>query len=547
MKIISLAFLLYAISIVAGRQASSTSDTGQTSPLNEEYEKIVTAKLKKSHVAGLAVAVVSGNETFSKGYDLATLPDKKVTPETLFHAGSTTKSFTAAAASLLIGDTANSSEPLTWGTNLSSLMRDDFVLPDEWTTDHVSLEDALSHRSGLGRHDSSYGGNTTVRDTVRSFRYLPLTYEIRTSWQYNNLMYFAVAHAIELYTKSWLGDFLSQRIWKPLNMFNTFFALKDTQAAIATRNLTLATPYTWSEKKQAFLEVPWLEDPVVAGAGGIISNVLEYTKWLRCHMDETLPLSPAGHEQLHYPRMTFMVPPLPEPLTYCLGWMRLNYRGEPIYFHQGALSGFASIMAFLPRKKWAVVIMANTGGSSADTMVQSLAYVLIDELLQTPTEERSSVVIEALEQQAEDAAAELFKDPKKATYPSAPQKSLSLSLPLDAYAGNYMHPAYQNLTVVLKKTPPYLSGDSAQPSQILQAALNRTFPRVLDFQHVSGEFFVVHDADAYTYEADQGGSRPGLHQLEKAEFRIGENGTVKEMGIALEPAMGDEKIWFQRL
>lgn len=98
-------------------------------------------------------------------------------------------------------------------------------------------------------------------------------------------------------------------------------------------------------------------------------------------MDEALPLSPTGHEQLHYPRMTVKVPPLPEPLNYCLGWMRVNYRGEPIYFHQGALPGFATIMAFLPRKKWGVVIMANTGGTSADKVMQSLAYVLIDKLL----------------------------------------------------------------------------------------------------------------------------------------------------------------------
>lgn len=70
---------------------------------------------------------------------------------------------------------------------------------------------------------------------------------------------------------------------------------------------------------------------------------------------------------------------------------------------------------------------------------------------------------------------------------------------------------------------------------------------MLDFQHVSGEFFAVHDADAHTCAADQGGSRSDLHQLEKAEFRIGESGTVKEMGILLEPAMGDEKIKFQRV
>ena len=34
-------------------------------------------------------------------------------------------------------------------------MRDDFVRPDEYTTFHATIEDALSHRTGMPRHDLS--------------------------------------------------------------------------------------------------------------------------------------------------------------------------------------------------------------------------------------------------------------------------------------------------------------------------------------------------------------------------------------------------------
>lgn len=427
-------------------------------------------------------------------------------------------------------------------------MKEDFVMVDEWTSNHLTLEDALCHRTGLGRHEFSYGGsNNTLRDTVRSFRHLPLTYEIRTQWRYNNLMYAAVAHAIELHTQSSLGDFLVRRIWKPLNMSNTFFSLKDAQAAGATRNLSLATPYTWVNKTREFHKIPWLDDRSIHGAHGVISNVLEYTKWLRCHINEAPPLSSVGHQELHYPRMTINVAGVMEPANYALGWMRVNYRGEPIYFHQGSLSGFAALMAYLPRKKWGVAMMSNTGGLFADTVLKSLSYVLLDDYLQTPIDER--IDFYAVPEKIAKASAEVMSNPREAAYPDAPRgsKAIPLSLPLGAYAGNYTHPAYQNLTVVLKDTPPYLSADPAQPTQILQAALQRTFPRVLDFQHVSGEFFVVYIAEAHTYEADQGGSDLDLHMLSKAEFRIGENGTVKEMGIVLEAEMGEEKIWFRRV
>lgn len=337
---------------------------------------------------------------------------------------------------------------------------------DEWTTNHVSLEDALPHRAGLGRHESSYGGNNeTKRDPVRSFRYLPLTSEIRTKWQYNYLMYAAVAYAIEIHTKSSLGGFLAQRIWKPLNMVNTFFSLKDAQATGAARNLSLATAYTWIDKTQEFHKIPWFDDHTVIGAHGVISTVLEYIKWLRCHIEGAPPLSAAGHKELHYPRMTFEAPPIPEPLTYASGWMRLNYRGEPVHFHQGAMSGFGTIRAYLPRKKRGVATMSNTGGYRVDTILQSLAYVLVDDLLHVPTEER--IDFYAIAEQSANASAESKgigvpgRSARRERHPA-----------LQAYAGRYTRPGIPRTSPSSSSTRRLTSPRILRP-RFLQAALPR--------------------------------------------------------------------------
>lgn len=99
----------------------------------------------------------------------------------------------------------------------------------------------------MPRHDFSYGGpNFTVRDAVRSLRYLPLTAEIRTKFQYCNLMYVVVSHAIETIAESWLGDVLFERIWKPLGMLNTFFSLEDAEAAVSAGKASLARGYSGS-------------------------------------------------------------------------------------------------------------------------------------------------------------------------------------------------------------------------------------------------------------------------------------------------------------
>jgi CubicO group peptidase (beta-lactamase class C family) len=127
--------------------------------------------------------------------------------------------------SLLVDD--NRKYPhVDWKTPISDLIRDDFVLEDEYATAHTTIEDALSHRTGMPRHDESYGGlynghKGTPRDLVRSLRYLPLTAEPRTRFQYCNMMFVVISHVIEALEGMWLGDFLRERIWKPLGMNST--------------------------------------------------------------------------------------------------------------------------------------------------------------------------------------------------------------------------------------------------------------------------------------------------------------------------------------
>jgi len=145
-------------------------------------------------------------------------PQDKVVTNLSLITGSTTKAFVSAAMSLLVDD--NEKHPnLNWTTPVSSLIRDDFVLQDEYVTNHVTIEDILSHRTGMGAYTMSYGGTHNghremPRDVVRSLRHLPLTAELRTTFQYCNLMFVVASHIIETLERVWLGDFLRERIWE---------------------------------------------------------------------------------------------------------------------------------------------------------------------------------------------------------------------------------------------------------------------------------------------------------------------------------------------
>ena len=66
----------------------------------------------------------------------------------------------------------------------------DFKLQDEYASAHATPRDLLSHRTGLPRHDLMWiGGQFSRRELYDRLRYLEMNKELRTAWQYQNLMF----------------------------------------------------------------------------------------------------------------------------------------------------------------------------------------------------------------------------------------------------------------------------------------------------------------------------------------------------------------------
>lgn len=113
------------------------------------FQAHVKKLMQKHHVPGLAIATVHNKTTFSAGYGLASLsPPKPCTADTLFDIGSASKSLTAASVALLVSD--NERYPaVQYEATMSSLLPDDFVMPEQAYTDGVTVEDVLSYRTGM--------------------------------------------------------------------------------------------------------------------------------------------------------------------------------------------------------------------------------------------------------------------------------------------------------------------------------------------------------------------------------------------------------------
>ena len=407
----------------------------------------------------------------------------------------------------------------------------------------------------------------------------------RERFIYCNMMYMAVSHAIEVVTGMWLGDFLRVRIWEPLGMMGTFFSLKDAKNAAETtagggaahendgddddddddddgqgqqqqedKKPILANGYTWDNTTVPgrYVSEPWLDMPESSGAGNVISNVLDYAVWIRTMINQDGPFSTDAHKAFRTARSfpTPLVdrsedgaPPFTGPEVYTLGWQFDIYAGEPMYSHGGAVTGFGALAAFLPRKKWGVAMMGNEQ-SGANAAQKVLLMALVERLLRIEEEKRYNWV-DVIEKQQEEKKQALL-GARERLYPGVGVeeggKIRKARLPLAAYTGVFNHPGYRNITINLAQPSDRIPLAEPRPSEVLHAdVLDRTWPVVLDFEHITGEYFLVW---ASGYKTD---GPAILEEATKAEFHIGEQGTVERLGINIEPEMGEEKIWFERV
>ncbi|EAS36506.3 uncharacterized protein CIMG_01860 [Coccidioides immitis RS] len=507
------------------------------SPLTRAFEKKVNWSLDHFNVPGLAVSFITADKVFTKGYGVSDLSTSRAVSEhTLFFGGSTTKAFTAALMALLVDD--ENYPDIHWHTPVHNIIPNDFILQDPWATAQVTIEDMLSHRSGMPRHDWVWFANITLQQAVYKMRDLPLTAPIRTSFQYCNLMYMAAAHLIETVTGQPFKDVLRERILKPLNMTETYISLSDAKAAEGdiARGYFLNSTGQLQDTELSFQES-------IRGAGNIISSAADYSKWVNALIHHRLPLSPSGYAALmgaHTIISPEPVAPDTSPLLYGLGWFLRTYAGEAIIQHPGGIEGFGSFVCFLPKRRVGFAILGNNMiGMNAAVML--LGNHLIDEILEIPQQHRFD-----WRRRAEESINNTKIPPQilQNLYPRIPDPPLPPPVMLSAFEGVYTHAAYPTLNITSecpdRSLFPPLSGKQKLGPLKLCATLSKSAfgdsALVLELRHVTGDFWIV------------GTLMYGASTAIKAEFKLSPEGTISRVLIEMEPnmALEDKGIWWEK-
>lgn len=116
-----------------------------------EFSSHVEELMEEHHVPGVPIAIVQNETIASIGYGkLLFEPLVLCIADTLFNIASASKSLTAASVGLLIDDNKYYPE-VQYDATMSNLLPGDFVTSEAGYTESITVEDILSHRSGIPR------------------------------------------------------------------------------------------------------------------------------------------------------------------------------------------------------------------------------------------------------------------------------------------------------------------------------------------------------------------------------------------------------------
>lgn len=457
-----------------------------------DLDRMVNQAMAAFGVPGLSLAIVeNGRTVVAKGYGVRSIETRApVTAHTAFPIGSESKAFTSAALAMLVDG-----GKLEW----TDLVRDrlpGFRMYDPYATEHMSVTDLLTHRSGLGLGEGDLlvvpSSDRTRAEVVHALRYLQPRTGFRQTFAYDNILYIAAGALLEQQSGMRWEDFVHRRIFEPLGMSDATTQFQPNSA----NGVALHARTDFAIRGIGPLRVlaHGLDSPAADPAGGIGASAVDMAKWMTLWQDDgRLPdgkrlLSRDAVRALRSPVVVVPLdalgPPdsLPHPTLqdYALGWFVEVDDGQPVIEHDGGVLGALSALYFIPGERVAFSICINS--EDFDT-VRALVYELLDYYLREPRTDWVKVLVARHRQLVQRELAAMKSVPRQ--YPPNDRSTL----PVDDYAGRYADPWYGPMTI------------SRHASGRLWIRFDQSPGMTGPLEHVADDVFEVHWAHKATPDA----------------------------------------------
>ncbi len=348
--------------------------------MGKNIDDYVAECMKRWEIPGMSVAVIeNGKLSYIKGYGVKEIgkPDK-VDENTLFAVASNSKAFTGLSVAIL-----ESRGKLKLDDKITDYIPG-FTMYDETSAKLMTIKDALTHRTGIGTFHgdfATWGTVYTPAELIERLRYVKPVFGFRSGYGYFNVGYTIAGEIIKKVSGLDWGVFVNENILRPLGMNNTLVS-----ASQLTGKENNATPHTYNYEYK-MIPVNWRVVDNLAPAASLISSASDMAKWVMMQINtgEVNGKEVFDKKLILNSHIPYNLIPAPSHgvgrltnrhfNTYGLGWGIADYKGELYIEHSGGYDGMVSRTAFLPDKKFGLVILTN---NDQNNVITSLMYQLFD-------------------------------------------------------------------------------------------------------------------------------------------------------------------------
>ena len=326
-----------------------TSHAQQIEPFNKEdraaatrVDRVVKDAMSTYKIPGVSLAILrNGKIILLKSYGLANVEHQiPVKPETIFQSGSIGKQFTAAAIMILAQE-----NKLALDDKISKYFPD---APASWKD--ITVWNLLTHTSGLGDYppEIDLRRDYTEDQFFESFKKAPLDFAPGTNWNYSNVGYVTLGILIRKVTGKYYGDFLQERVFKPLGM--------TTARVISEEDIIPNRASGYRLVNGELKNQEWVSPSTNSTAdGSLYLSILDMAKWDGALYTDT-PLTQASRNRIWTPAQ------LSDGTTkgYGFGWHILDLHGHRLIVHGGAWQGFKTHILRFMDTKLTIIFLTNS-------------------------------------------------------------------------------------------------------------------------------------------------------------------------------------------
>jgi CubicO group peptidase (beta-lactamase class C family) len=333
----------------------------QNTRLSEAVSDYVKKEMQAQHIPGLSLLVAKDGKIIrAEGFGLSNVElQVAAKPETIFQSGSVGKQFTATAVMMLVeSGKVGLDDPLT------KYFPD---APPTWK--EVTVRELLSHTGGFGDYpkDFNFRKDWTEAELIKLVEGIPFAYPPGTKWAYSNLGYLTLGVLIHRVTGEFYGDFLQERIFRPLGMTST----RIINEADIIPNRAAGYRLVKDELKNQ----EWVAPAINTTAdGSLYFSVIDLAKWDAALYTEQL-----------LKRSSFDLMWTPVKLkdgsvnkgAYGFGWFIEERDGHHCVHHDGSWQGFETAIDRYVNDRLTVIVLTNLAGANPGKITRHVAEMYL--------------------------------------------------------------------------------------------------------------------------------------------------------------------------